>query len=286
MELWVLPVIAVAVGATVVSWWLKHSFSALAGVACIVSFIVMVLEMNAGVSDAIDQVAFRPSDLTQLSRSYTVLTSMFSHASLMHVFFNVLVLVMIGAMFEQRIGTRKFIIIYLLSGVAGTLTFAAFHPNDRFIQAVGASGAILGVIGAYGRLYPEERVMVIPFPPLPAWVVVTAIVMLQLVFVVVDVGVAWEAHLGGLAAGVLLAPLIVKLPQKDRAVQATPVTALRKLATTPELSSLLKRIEGESVPDVRKAWVEHFLSKARCPACGSKLRMTKDGVLCDKGHLV
>jgi hypothetical protein len=49
---------------------------------------------------------------------------------------------------------------------------------------------------------------------------------------------------------------------------------------------MLKRIEEESVPDVRSAWIEHFLSKARCPHCGAPLRVTKGELMCEKGHLL
>ncbi len=63
-------------------------------------------------------------------------------------------------------------------------------------------------------------------------------------------------------------------------------SALRRLATTPELKAMLRRIEDEEIADVRSAWVEQFLSQARCPTCGSRLRVTKESVLCEKGHLL
>jgi len=89
-----------------------------------------------------------------------------------------------------------------------------------------------------------------------------------------------------LAAGVLLAPFIKKIPMDDRAKRMISPASLRRLATTPELESLLQRIEKEEVPDVKSAWIEHFLSKAKCPHCGSPLKATKEAIVCEKGHLI
>ncbi len=84
----------------------------------------------------------------------------------------------------------------------------------------------------------------------------------------------------------IAAPLVVKV--RSKIVVRTPITltALRKLATTPELKSMLARIEQETIPDVRKAWLEQFMAKARCPICGSPIRVSGDSVRCSRGHLL
>jgi membrane associated rhomboid family serine protease len=201
---------------------------------------------------------------------------------------NILGLAFIGTIFEERIGPRPFILLYLLAGFVGTLTFAAAHWNDQYVAVVGASGAIFGVMGAFARLYPNERMVLLlfPFAPMPIWVIVGIFVLIQFVFVSGEANVAVEAHLGGLLAGILLAPIIVKAPLHKRVKRMVSLSALKKLATTPELKAMMRRIEEEEIPDVRSAWIEHFLASARCPHCGSRLKVSKETVRCEKGHLI
>jgi rhomboid protease GluP len=291
MEPWVLLVIGVVVAATLYAAWKQFSYSIVASVICVFTFIVMTIAGQNNWFAAEDAIAFSPVDLTDPARIYTLLTSMFAHANLLHLMFNVLGLIFIGMVFEQRIGPRPFIVLFLLSGLAGTLVFAGIHWDNGAFIVLGASGAISGVLGAFARLYPNERmsmfVMFVPLPPLPIWVIVGIFVLIQLFLIPTSLPVAYEAHLGGLAAGILLAPAIVKLPLSKRGKRAAiSLSALRRLATTPELKTILRRIEEESVPDVRNAWIEHFVSVARCPHCGSLLKTSRGQLMCEKGHLL
>ena len=159
------------------------------------------------------------------------------------------------------------------------------------IPVLGASGAISGVLGAFARLYPKEKmsmfIMFVPLPPLPIWVIVGIFVLIQLLLIPTSSQIAYEAHLGGLAAGILLAPALLRLPLSKRVKRAAiSLSTLRRLATTPELKTVLRRIEEESVPDVRSAWIEHFVSMVRCPHCGSPLKASRNGLMCEKGHLL
>jgi membrane associated rhomboid family serine protease len=232
-----------------------------------------------------------PHDITEPSRLYTLLTSMFMHADFTHIFLNLLMLVLIGLVFEQRIGTRPFVVLYLLAGVIGTLSFAAVRWGEPLTAAVGASGAIVGILGGFARLYPNEKMMLFPIPvPMSIWTVVLIFAGLQFLLFFGATNIAVEAHLGGLVAGVLLAPYVIRLPLRQktrvRKVQTLSVGQLRALATTPQLKSMLDRIEHEEVSDVRSAWIEHFLSEAKCPQCGSRLRVEKGLILCEKGHII
>ena len=129
-------------------------------------------------------------------------------------------------------------------------------------------------------------IMVFPLPPMPIWVIVGIFVLIQMFLIPISSNIAFEAHLGGLAAGILLAPLVVKMPLHKRVKRMASLSSIRKMATTPELKSILRRIEDEELPDVKSAWIEDFLSKARCPYCGSPLRATKEAIVCEKGHLI
>lgn len=286
----VLAVIAAIAITLAYSWWKQLSYSILVSVACIFTFIAMFIPDTSTPGLVMDELAFMPDDLTDPSRLYTVLTSMYTHGSITHLFFNILGLMLIGMVFEQRIGSRPYILIYLISGLAGTMTFAALNWNNPFIGVVGASGAISGVLGAFARLYPNERmsmfIMFIPLPPMPIWMIAIGFIGLQFLFAFGSTGIAWEAHLGGLLAGLAIAPVLVKMPLRKRVKRMISQSSLRKLAVTPELKNILRRIEEEDLPDVRSAWIEQFLSNAKCPHCGSRLKATKETVMCEKGHLI
>ena len=289
MEPWVLLVIGVIVAATLYAAWKQFSYTIVASVICVFTFMVVSVAGQNNLYAAQNMIAFNPVDLTDPARIYTVLTSMFAHANLLHLMSNVFGLIFIGMVFEQRIGPRPFILLFLLSGLAGTLVFAGVHWNDGMFPVLGASGAISGVLGAFARLYPKEKmsIMLVPLPPLSIWVIVGIFVLIQLLLIPTSFRIAYEAHLGGLAAGILLAPALVRLPLSKRVKRAAiSLSALRRLATTPELKTVLMRIEEESVPDVRSAWIEHFVSVARCPHCGSHLKASRGELMCEKGHLL
>ena len=269
------------------SAWRKYSFSLLASVTCVFSFLVMILAAPSRFLGIIGQLGFASSDLTDPAHAYTILTSMYTHSGLGHLFFNIAVLIFIGPWFEQRIGTRPFILLYLISGLAGTLAFAAFNWNSGAI-VVGASGAISGVLGGFARLYPRERmyIMFIPSVPISITVVVIAYVFLQLIFVISSPDVSVESHIAGLLAGMLLAPLVGKAHAKKEVKTRLSAAGLSKLATTPELKGILERIRTEEVADVRQAWIDHFLSRAKCPVCGARVSEVRGSVRCEKGHLL
>ena len=279
-----LVALVVIVAGIVLSFWRKFYYTIVASITCVVVYAIQQAALPY------DYLSFMPHDLTNAQTFYTVLTSMYAHDPnhLDHLLFNLIGLVFIGLIFEQRIGTRPFAVLYVLSGLVGTLVFAAWYWDYAVYSVLGASGAISGVLGGFARLYPNERLMIMFFPyPLRAVYVVLIFVALQLLFVSgPNFNVAWQSHLGGLAAGVLLAPLVVKLKPEQHVKVKVSLLALRKLAVTPELRGILQRIESEEVTDVRKAWVSHFMSKARCPTCGSPIKISGDSVRCSKGHIL
>jgi len=285
MNIWALVVLVMIVAGVALSAWRRIYFTIVVSVTCVIVFAIQQTDYPR------DYMAFIPHDLIDPGNFYTVLTSMYAHhpGRLDHLMFNVLGLAFIGLLFEQRIGTRPFIVLYLLSGLAGTLAFAAYFWNGPAYSVLGASGAISGVLGGFARLYPNERLSFIFLPTVPmrAIYVVFIFVAIQLVFITgSDFNIAWQSHLAGLAAGVLLAPYVVRLKPERTVKVRVSLHALRKLAVTPELRTILQRIESEEVPDVRKAWVSHFMSKARCPTCGAQVKITGDAVRCTKGHVL
>jgi membrane associated rhomboid family serine protease len=146
---------------------------------------------------------------------------MFLHGSWMHVLGNMWFMWLFGNNVEDAMGRLRFVVFYLLTGVAAALTQVALTPASA-VPMVGASGAISGVMGAYIVLYPRVRVfMLVPLGFLltsfawPAWMMLGYWLVLQLVsgLTVIDKeggGVAFWAHFGGFVAGVVLVKLFAR----------------------------------------------------------------------------
>ncbi|OGF53226.1 MAG: hypothetical protein A2Z21_09655, partial [Candidatus Fraserbacteria bacterium RBG_16_55_9] len=146
----------------------------------------------------------------------TLFTSMFLHGGLLHVASNMWYLWIFGDNVEDAMGKSRFLAFYVLGGLAAAAAqiFANTHSP---IPMVGASGAIAGVLGAYLVLYPQGRILTlvwvfyfVRFMQIPAWIVLGLWLLLQVLSVSVGggalqgEGVAWMAHIGGFAVGVLL----------------------------------------------------------------------------------
>jgi membrane associated rhomboid family serine protease len=158
-----------------------------------------------------------PQGVATLPPTLTVFTSMFLHGGFMHLAGNMLYLWIFGNNVEDAMGHGRFVLFYLLCGVAAAAAQAIPNP-DSTIPMIGASGAISGVLGAYLLLYPHARVLVvIPLgfyfhqARLPAIAVLGFWIVLQLINSALadprQGGVAWGAHIGGFVAGMVLIPL-------------------------------------------------------------------------------
>ena len=157
----------------------------------------------------------------------SILTSMFMHGSWSHIIGNMLFLWVFGNNIEDSMGHLRFLVFYLVCGVAAALAHIFLSPGSQ-IPAVGASGAISGVMGAYIVLYPRARIRTwIPpffFLSLNAFIVLGYWFVIQLFTGVASFGarmgeqggVAVWAHVGGFVAGLLL----IKLFEKPELVEA------------------------------------------------------------------
>jgi membrane associated rhomboid family serine protease len=135
------------------------------------------------------------------ARPWTLVTYMFLHGSWWHIFFNMLSLYMFGPRLEVLLGGRRFITLYLLSGLGGALL--AFMPSLYHSNVLGASGAVLGVITAYALLWPRDRFYIYGIIPIEAlWgVVLFSLYSLIGATGAVGAGTAHFSHLGGMAVG-------------------------------------------------------------------------------------
>ena len=141
----------------------------------------------------------------------TLFSSMFMHGGWMHILGNMLYLWIFGDQIEDLLGHWKFLAFYLVCGVSAALAQILYHP-DSVIPTLGASGAIAGVLGAYLVKYPRNPVRVLVgrwITNMPAMIVLGMWILLQVVSQVGTPasqasGVAYMAHIGGFAAGVVL----------------------------------------------------------------------------------
>jgi membrane associated rhomboid family serine protease len=158
-----------------------------------------------------------PPDLYLIPPVATVFTSMFLHGGWLHLIGNMLFLWIFGDNVEDAMGHFRFVVFYLVCGVAAALAQSLPNP-DSTVPMIGASGAISGVLGAYLLLYPRAQVLVlIPLGLFTQLVHLPAILVLGLWFAIQLVssllaapgvgGVAFGAHVGGFVAGMILVPL-------------------------------------------------------------------------------
>jgi membrane associated rhomboid family serine protease len=146
----------------------------------------------------------------------TLFTSMFMHAGWLHLGGNMLYLWIFGDNVEDRFGHAKFLVFYLLCGLAATFAQLAFSLGSH-VPNLGASGAIAGVLGAYILLFPQGSVRVLQgsrVVQVPALIVIGLWIALQLFSGIGSVassaqtgGVAYLAHIGGFFVGMLLTPV-------------------------------------------------------------------------------
>ena len=135
-------------------------------------------------------------------------TYLFVHGGFWHLFLNMLGLYFLGPETERAMGSTRFLILYLVSGILGGVGWLLFSDDPR-VPCVGASGALFGVIGAFAALFPDRPMTVLVFYVLPvtmkAWVLAVTLGVIELVFLLTSFGgnIAYAAHLAGGVAGYL-----------------------------------------------------------------------------------
>ncbi len=200
-------------------------------VACVAAF---VYTLSLGSLDAIGRMLAAYSVIptqftTPAGRDPTALavrlvTNLFLHGGWLHLAGNMLFLWIFGDNVEDAMGHGPFAIFYVLSGVVANFVHILANPHSAE-PTIGASGAIAGVLGAYLVLYPQARVQLIVWwlifvrfiwvPAvlfLPVWILIQFFSGLASLGVPQSGGVAWWAHVGGFASGIVLARLFARAP--------------------------------------------------------------------------
>ena len=229
------------------------------------------------------ELGFRPSYLTEPGFAWaTLLTAMFLHADPPHLLMNMLVLLLLGAPFEERIGTRRLLIVFFAGGLLASLgsgLLALWQGQDSI--HIGASGAVFAVMGAFALLYPRDEIPMLLgplfLPRVP--VILAALVFMggETAYVAAGIsdGVGHTAHAAGFVAGVFMAPLL--RPQPDTVAK---MASLEHLASLEGADEELRYAMEADEPELRAAWLEKFLERAHCPECGAAVSDPDDCSTC------
>ena len=150
------------------------------------------------------QAIFVLSEDSALVHPWTLLTSIFTHADFSHLFGNALVLFFFGVALEGLIGSRRFLGLFIAAGIlAGLAEIGVGTLRPGVTHVVGASGAIMGVLGALTVLAPRLTVPVFFVIPAPLWLITALYALFDIAFLGTPDRVAHLAHLAGLAVGLL-----------------------------------------------------------------------------------
>jgi membrane associated rhomboid family serine protease len=199
-----------------------------------------------------------------LFRPWTMVTYMFLHDpyGMMHIIFNMLALFFFGPRVEDRMDSRRFTILYFLSGLSGALFSLIFSPNAPIL---GASAAVFGVMLAFAHFWPHEPIMIWGILPVPAriMVIVTTVMSIYGGLGSGGGGIAHFAHLGGYAgAYAYIRWLDRKRHEFKRKATTAPPEAKHRLEAW-------KSIDLTKVHQVNRDEVSRLIEKVRTQGIGS-----------------
>jgi membrane associated rhomboid family serine protease len=220
----------------------------------LVANVIMFL-LQGPMAALAEQMVFYPPWLLQ--RPWTLVTYMFLHGSTMHLLFNMIAIFFFGPRVEQRLGSRRFIIMYFVAGIVGALASFALSRNAAI---VGASAGVFGVMFAFARFWPRERILIWGIIPVEAWLLVllTTVFALFSGFTGMSRGIAHFAHLGGYL-GAWLYLIFLDRTAGSRTFRKKASSADRK--TEKALAAKWKEVNVEGMHELTKEEVNRILDK-------------------------
>ena len=230
------------------------------------------------------------------------ITAAWLHADWVHALSNILVIALVGVPLEQRLGAKKWLIVYSLGFIGGNLAWIFTHP-DSLNPAIGASGAAFGLLGAYMACWPEDR---IEFPLLflirawPVWLIAFLRVGIEILQIYSlqsgtsgETNVAHMAHLGGFFLSYISAKIIVKnhhisaygdssmVNQREMSKQINDDLSMQidnnpwtknGLKLEDNISRILQKLREEGDErETRRAWLEELAEQTICPICNGEI---------------
>jgi membrane associated rhomboid family serine protease len=216
-----------------------------------------VQQTMPGVTDAL---MFVP--VYVLRQPWTIVTYMFLHGSIGHIFFNMLGLYFFGQRVEQRLGSSRFLWLYFISGISGALLHMVLAPTSPII---GASAAVYGVVLAFARFWPTDKIYIYGILPLEArWLVIITVIMAIYSGLNGSTGgVADFAHLGGYVGAFFYLWWFEQTKGTKR---------FKEKASSPLADRSLsnwKRVNLQSVHELNRDEVNRILDKINASCIGS-----------------
>jgi len=229
-------------------------------------------------------------------RLLTLISAMFMHATPMHLLMNMLILFLLGAPFEDRIGSSAFLKIYLISGILGSLVTASISVWDQTglnVINIGASGAVFGIMGGFALLYPRDE---IPMLLGPIFMHRVPVLLATLVFVAMETlyvglgtedGIGHGTHMASFIAGVFLAPYFSKESEVSTFMVKIDIDKLSSLSKKSQKGEYeLQMIQDSDEQELADAWLEKFWESQECPDCESTIDSNGTCTNCDKNLML
>ena len=232
--------------------------------------------------DALLDLGFKSKYLAEPQfRLISIITAMFMHGGSMHILMNMLVLILLGVPFEERVGSRTFFYLYFISGILGSLItglVSVYNGEGLETINIGASGAVFGIMGGFALLYPRDEIpMLLGFiflqrvPVILATIVFVAMETLYVGMNTQD-GIGHGTHMASFIAGVFLSPLFPKKSITSKKSVIFDVNYLTKLFEKSGKGEYeLEMLKNADEPELKSAWLETFLEKQDCLQCDNSL---------------
>lgn len=172
----------------------------------------LALLAGDGLEAFVQQFGLVPAQVLQGQTLWSLITNMFLHGSLMHLLGNMYFLYVFGDNVEDHFGHRGFVYLFLAAGLVGALVHLFTHAASA-VPALGASGAIAGVMGAYLVLFPHTKLWLVIFFIrfqlsavwfFAAWLVLQIVMAYYALAAIVETHTAWFVHIGGFVVGLLI----------------------------------------------------------------------------------
>ena len=258
-------------------------------------WIMLLLQTDIAIQTLIE-LGFQPVFLQSLGfELLTLISSMFMHGSPMHLLMNMIILILLGVPFEDRIGSRSFLRIYLISGFFGSLltgSISLWNGDEVDTIHIGASGAVFGIMGAFVLLYPRLEIPMLLGPifmhRVPVFLSTLVFVAMETLYVALGTsdGIGHGTHMASFIAGVFLAPYYSNKTDDNESSIDFDTSQLSKVFEKTKIGEHeLQMIEESDEPELVNAWVETFWEIQKCPDCNTSLTPEAECLDCGKNYL-
>ena len=257
-------------------------------------WIMLLLQTDIAIQ-ALIELGFQPVFLQSLGfELLTLISSMFMHGSPMHLLMNMIILILLGVPFEDRIGSKSFLRIYLISGFFGSLltgSISLWNGDEVDTIHIGASGAVFGIMGAFVLLYPRLEIPMLLGPifmhRVPVFLSTLVFVAMETLYVALGTsdGIGHGTHMASFIAGLFLAPYYSNKTDDNESSIDFDTSQLSKVFEKTRIGSHeLKMIEESDEPELVSAWVEKFWEIQKCPDCNTSLTPEAECLDCGKNY--